>query len=223
MGITASTVNIANSIVNLLTGMPTTLLTTCAATITASASPQTVTPLNMPVSIVVGTLLYVDVSNYEPVLVTATTATTFTAIFSKNHGTTGPWTIGMGPLLYNMVKLGEVQDGTDLTTYASVTFQSRNTRRFDSGWQINSTPVFQIETAADQTDSTVAETTVMQAADNLTSLFASRYQLNTAGVYVTLLDQDDRAAYRVFPNGRIYRISLIYVKCINQYTVTLTP
>lgn len=81
-------------------------LTTIAAAITASSSPQIVTPAAMT-SIVIGTTLAIDTGNAalkEIVEVTAVTGTTFTAIFNVSHGTAISIAL-MVPVL-EIVKLG---------------------------------------------------------------------------------------------------------------------
>src|SRR5258708_39692906 len=130
---------IATNIVSLLRGLPTTLLTLCNAQITASGSLQTVTPLgpNGMAGISNGMFLSVDAASPEQVLVANATATTFQAIFTLNHS--GTWTIGTEPFLYDTVKLSTVQDPTDVGNYAALSFQTRKTERFASGWKVNST------------------------------------------------------------------------------------
>jgi hypothetical protein len=125
--------------------------------------------------------------------------------------------------LYTLVKVGAVQDPTDVIRYAAITMESRKTERFDSGWKVNSTPVLLVESGVDMTDATLAENTVMDIGDMLTSLFVARLSLGgVPGVYVTLVDQDDKAMYKLYPNGRIYRVHQCYVKAIQQYNVVVT-
>jgi len=219
----ANTPAIANSIVSLCTNLPSTLLTMCATQITASASPQTVTPTVMT-GITQGVQLLVDLANPETITVASVSGGSFTAVFGKNHS--GIWTIGQGPLFYSFVKLGAVQDPTDITTYAAVTLLKRKTERYDSGWQVHSKPIFQVETGANmQSDSTSSEQIIMKASDLLSFLLVHRYQLNAApGVYITLTDMDDSAGYKEYINtGRIYRIVLCYFECVQQYQVQLAP
>lgn len=90
--------------------------TTIAAAITASASPQIVTPAAMSgtsngsvFSIQPGHTLKIDTStNQESVFVISVTATTFTAIFSKSHGINS---LVLG-FAYNQARDASVPDGS---------------------------------------------------------------------------------------------------------------
>ena len=221
-----NTTAIANSIVSLLQGLPTTLLSMCANQITASGSLQTVTPLgpNGMTGITNGIVLQIDAAAPENVVVSNVTSSTFQAVFTLNHS--GTWTIGLGPNLYNYVHLGEIQDPTDIANYAAVTWKSRKLTRFDAGWKLNSEPVFQIESGFDLTgaDTSKIEPAIMNVADTLAFLFAHRYTLNgVPGVYVTMIDQDDQSTFKIYPAGRIYRAALNYCKAIQQVNVQITP
>lgn len=129
-----------------------------------------------------------------------------------------------GAPMYNLVKFGAVQDPTDVIRYASITRKDRITKRFDSGWKVNSTPVFEIETGVDMTDTTQAETQANDIADALTAYFLSHISLvNVQGVYVTLTNMNDQMAYKAYPSGRVYRVSLVYVEAVQQYNVQVQP
>lgn len=221
----AQTLNIAQGIVQMLQAAPAQLLTTCSQLVNASPSPQTVTPLSMQ-GISVGTVLLVDVANSEQVTVTATTATTFTAIFSKQH--LPDWTIGTGGTLFQAgsVKLGSWQDPTDVTPCASVILLNRRMERLTTGGKVNSHPTFLVETLCDLTDATAAETFLLNAADVLMSIFMARATIPGASqvymVYGGLFQKNippDVAKYRVYPNGRVYRAYQIEVQAIDQYNV----
>lgn len=218
---------IANNILDLLAAVsiPAGLLTTCNQTIFADpVNPQTVTPAAMPAAIQVGATLCIDAGpTQEAVVVTAITSTTFTAIFTQNHVSL-PWIIALP--VYHTLKLGAMQDPTDIAVYASVSLLHRKTERFaGSGYKVNSLPVLEIETGLDMTnaDMSVVEAKLMDIADALTSLFVERFEIAQAqGVYVNLVDQDDEALYKEYPNGRVYRVHLCYVQPIQQYNVTPT-
>src|SRR5579863_5830912 len=166
----ANTNAIAQGLQTLLQSIPSVLLTTCATPITASIAPQTITPLSMA-GIVAGTQYLVDVSNSEIITPIAATATNFTAVFSQNH--LPNWTIGNVTPLYKpgSVKIGTIQDPTDLVSCVSITLVQRQAERFDAGWKLNSKPTFLLETLADLSNATTAETFIMQAADVLMAIF----------------------------------------------------
>lgn len=125
--------------------------------------------------------------------------------------------------LYSLVKIGSVTDPTDVVTYASITFDKGMTERYASGWRIDDRPVFLIESGMSMDDSTAAETLLMGIRDLLIPLFLSQVSLNsTPGVYMTLLEQEDRALYKAYPNGRIYRVHHLFVKVAAQYNVTVS-
>lgn len=221
----ANTKLIANNLVGLLKALSLSsgLLTTCSQTIVASLNPQVVTPASMPAAIAVGASLSIDSGvAQELVTVTAVTGSTFTAIFSQNHS--GTWNISTP--LYTLAQIGAVQDPTDVVTYAAVTLTTRKTERFTVGWKVNSKPVLQIESGIDTTSAAmpVVEGQIMDISDLLTGLFVTRYAINGApGVYVDLVDTDDRAVYKVYPGGRIYRCHLCFVVPVDQYNVVPSP
>jgi hypothetical protein len=214
---------IAEAIRLIQVGMPQALLTFCSTMITASASPQAVTPASM-LGITTGMTLNVDVSNQEAVTVTSTTVTTFSAVFAKNHGLNGAqWTIGTGSLNYSFVKLGYVTDPTDVTTYCAITFLDGTTKRKASGWRIEDRPRFMVESGFDMTDGTAAEQALMTTRDVLLPIYFAQISLNaTPGVYLTLMDQPDKAVMRPFPNGRIYRAHLFMVQAANEYNIAVS-
>jgi len=82
-------------------------LTTIAGAITASGSPQAVTPVSMT-SIAIGALLMIDTGAAatvkETVKVTATTGSTFTAIFRNNHS--GGMSIALMAPVAELVSVG---------------------------------------------------------------------------------------------------------------------
>jgi hypothetical protein len=208
---------IGQAIASILSNMPTQMLTACTNQVVASGSAQFVTPLDIT-GIAPGSVLAVDVLAPESVTVVSVVGGTFSAIFTKNH--IGTWTIGTGPNFYTLAKLGAVVDQTDLMPYAAVTFVSGKTERFVSGWKINSTPRWKIESGFDQTNSTTAELQLCAARDLLLPFFMRNISLGSVpGVYVTLLDADDAALYKEFPNGRVYRLGWIFVKSVQQYNV----
>jgi hypothetical protein len=218
---------IAQSIANLLASVsiPAGVLTTCSQSITGSSSPQTVTPASMPAAIVAGATLAIDLGpTQEAVFVISTTSTTFTAVFLQNHAPT--WQIATP--VYSLIKIGEMQDPTDVATYASIVFMRRKTERLTggTGWRVNSKPIFAIESGFDTTgaDMTVVENTLMDVADQLTGLFVEHFQIgNASGVYTNLVeDADDEGAFREFPNGRTYRVHECYIQPVQQYNVTPT-
>lgn len=100
-----------------------------ALAITLNASPQAVTPSAMSGtiggvawSIQVGSVLVIDSgANKEVVLVTAITATTFTAIFTKNHGTNTTFT----GATYNQERdaAGEADGATGIGTAVAAEYE----------------------------------------------------------------------------------------------------
>jgi hypothetical protein len=217
-----NTIAIAQSIATIQAGMPSQLLSFCSTPITASPSPQAVTPASM-LGITAGMQLSVDVTNPETITVTAVTGSTFSAIFTKNHGTNGvQWTIGEGSPLYTLVKVGAVTDPTDVIAFCAITFDEAKTTRYSSGWRVDDRPVFLIESGFDMTDATAAEQSLMTARDVLIPIYLASVSLNaTPGVYITLLPQPDKAAYKVYPQGRIYRVHHLMVQAAAQYNIAV--
>lgn len=222
MPLQANSLAIANSLVSIVGALPATMLTACTQSI--SPGTQAVTPQSMN-GIATGMSLIVDATNPETVTVASTTSSTFTATFAKSHGP-GPWSIGTGGNLYQLAKLGAMQDPTDVSPYAAVTGRKRKTARFDSGWKVNSVPVFVIETGADlgtptaPVSSTNVEQYILNAADILTGFFVAHITLGSVpGVYVTLVDMDDEFHYNRYPNGHIYRTHYCFVQAIQQFNV----
>lgn len=128
--------------------------------------------------------------------------------------------------LYSIAKLGTVTDPTDVAIYGAVTFQQGMTKRYTNvGWKIDDTPGWLIESGIDQTngDTSVIEEQLMDIRDLLIATFAASVSLNSTGqVYdVTLYDVPDKAAFKVYPNGRIYRVHQLMVKAHQQFNVTL--
>lgn len=226
----ANTKAIAAAIKTLLAAVsiPSGVLTSCNQSITGSISPQTVTPASMPAAITPGATLAIDLGpTQEAVTVISITSTTFTAVFLQNHTATPTWQIATP--LYSLIKIGEMQDPTDVAVYASIVFMRRKTERLTggAGWRVNSKPLFAIETGFDTTgaDMTVIENNLMDVADQLTGLFVERFQIGgtAPGVYTDLVeDADDEGAFREFPNGRTYRVHECYVQPIQQYNVLPT-
>lgn len=215
----------AQGIVTILQAMPATLLTTCGNLVTASGSPQVVTPLSM-IGITVGVPLQVDVANSEVVTPSAASSSTFTAVFTKNH--LPNWTIGSGGTLFSAtsVFLGTVQDPTDIVPCVSVAFVQRHIERFDAGFKVNSHPTFLVETLADLTDGKAAEIFILNAADILVSVFMARATIPGASqvymVYGGQFKKDippDLARYKVFPNGRVYRVHQMQVQAVDQFNI----
>ncbi len=217
-----NTTAIANAIKAIQAGMPSQLLGFSSTPIAASPSPQAVTPASM-LGISVGQQLSVDVTNPEIVTVTAVTGSTFSAVFLKNHGINGvQWTIGIGAPLYTLVKVGAVTDPTDVVAFCAITFDQGATKRYASGWRVDDRPVFLIESGFDMSDSTIAEQAVMTARDVLIPIYLAQISLNaTPGVYITLLPQPDKAAYKVYPQGRIYRVHHLMVQAAAQYNIAV--
>lgn len=213
---------IANAIALMQQGMPSKLLTWATTPITASGSPQAVT-VSSTIGLVVGNTLNVDVTNPENVVITAVSGSTFSAIFTKNHGLTGSsWTVGSGALTYSLVKVGAVTDPTDVTTYCAITFEKGKTDRKAVGWRVKAHSAFLIESGFDMSDANAAETALMTTRDVLLPVYASQISLNsTPGVYLTLLDTDDEAKYKAYPNGRIYRVHLLTVAAAHEYNLTV--
>ncbi|TXC99501.1 hypothetical protein [Streptomyces sp. ISID311] len=97
--------------------------TTLTSAVTASTTPQAVTPASMN-NIIVGSLVTVDdgTTNGETVTVTATTATTFTAVFVQNHSN------GAAAVLNRSMVARIAQNGTagqisqDFTPHGNVSF-----------------------------------------------------------------------------------------------------
>ena len=221
MSVQANSLAIASEIKTICGNLPASMLTACKTTIGSGV--QTVTPESIN-GISAGTQLQVDVLNPETITVTSVSGPSFTAPFTLPH--TGPWTIGTPGCLYALSKLGEVQDPTDSVPFASVFGQRRATKRFDSGWKVNSTPIFAIESGADlgtqqaPIGSSVAEALILNIADILTGFFVAHIALGgVQGVYVTLVDADDTFSYKQFYNGRVYRIHRCFVKAVQQYNV----
>ena len=221
MSVQANSLAIANELKTICANLPLTMLTACKTTIGSGV--QTVVPESIN-GITPGTQLQVDVFNPETITVTSVNGPSFTATFVQSH--TGPWTIGTTGALYALSKLGEVQDPTESVPFASVYARRRSTKRFDSGWKINSTPIFVIESGADlgtqqaPISSSAAEALILNIADVLTGFFVAHIALGgVAGVYVTLVDADDEFGYKQFYNGRTYRLHRCYVKAVQQYNV----
>ena len=113
--------------------------TTCTTTIPTGS--QTVTPAAMSGtsrgsawSIQIGTVLTVDTgSKQEPVVVTATGSTTFTAIFTKTH--TNPWTIN--GYVYNQARDATTSDGANGMGFAAGATYLLNTtlNSANGGWE----------------------------------------------------------------------------------------
>lgn len=222
MTIQANSLAIANNLVSICGNLPATMLTACNQLITPGV--QTITPQSIN-GITQGMQLQVDATNPETITVSSVAGPTFTATFAKSHGP-GPWSIGTGGNLYQLAKLGAMQDPTDVSPYVAVTGRRRKTARFDSGWKVNSTPVFAIESGADlgtpaaPVNSTAVETYILNVADILTGFFVAHITLgNAQGVYVTLVDMDDEFHYNQYPNGHIYRTHFCYVQAIQQFNV----
>lgn len=141
--------------------------------------------------------------------------------------------------LYTLAKFGSVTDPTDVTNYVSVTFEEGYTRRYtNTGWKMDDAPVFLIESGfpysspTATTDSTTAENLLTDARDLLIPLFAATVSLGgspnpggpVVGMYdVTLSDMPDKAAYKLMPNGAIYRVHQLFVKARQQYNVVVGP
>lgn len=222
MTVQANSLAIANNLVSICGNMPATMLTACNQPVTPGV--QTVTPQSIN-GITPGAQLQVDVTNPETITVTSVSGPSFTATFALSHGP-GPWSIGNGGNLVQLAKLGAMQDPTDVAPYISVSGRRRKLARFSSGWKVNSTPVFVIETGADlgtpqsPVNSTAVEQYILNAADTLTGFFVAHITLgNVPGVYVTLVDMDDDFGYSQFMNGRIYRTHHCYVQAIQQFNV----
>jgi hypothetical protein len=215
---------IANAIALLQGGMPGKLLTWATTPITASGSPQAVT-VSSTIGLSMGNTLNVDVTNPENVVITAVSGTSFSAIFTKNHGLLGTsWTIGSGSLTYSLVKVGAVTDPTDVTTYCSITFENGMTDRKAVGWRVKAHTAFLIESGFDMSDATLAEQNLLSTRDVLLPVYAAQISLNsTPGVYLTLLDKADAAKYKAYPNGRIYRVHLLQVAAAHEYNITVSP
>lgn len=213
---------IANAIALMQQGMPNKLLTWAISPITASASPQAVT-VSSTIGLTVGQSLNVDVTNPETVTITALSGTSFSAVFSKNHGLTGQsWTVGSGALTYTLVKVGAVTDPTDVVTYCSVLFEKGKTDRKAVGWRVKAHSSFIIESGFDMTDGNAAEVALMTTRDVLLPVYAAQISLNsTPGVYLTLLDQEDEAMFKAYPNGRIYRVHRLIVEAAHEYNITI--
>lgn len=213
---------IANAIALLQSGMPNKLLTWATSPITASGSPQAVT-ISSTIGLSIGQSLNVDVANPETVTITALSGSTFSAIFTKNHGPTGnPWTVGSGALTYTLVKVGTVTDPTDVTTYCSVLFGKGKTDRKAVGWRVKAESIFIIESGFDMTDGNAAEVALMTTRDVLLPVYAAQISLNsTPGVYLTLLDHEDEAMFKQYPNGRIYRVHQLIVGAAHEYNITV--
>lgn len=214
---------IANSIALLQQGMPGKLLTWATTPIAASNSPQTVT-VSSTIGLSVGMVINVDVSNPEMTAITALSGGSFTAVFTKDHGTTGvPWTIGSGLLTYSLVKVGGITDPTELSSYCSITFEQGTTDRKAVGWRVKARSAFLIESGFDYlADATAAEQSVMAVRDVLLPVYAAQISLNsTPGVYLTLLDQADKARYKAYTNGRVYRVHQLIVGAAHEYNITV--
>ncbi len=215
-----NTYAVASAIKAIQAGMPSRFLGFCSTPIAASPSPQAVTPASM-LGISVGQQLSVDVTNPETITVSAVTGTTFSAVFLKNHGQNGmQWTIGAGAPLYTLAKVGAVTDPTDVTAFCAVTFDEAKTTRYSSGWRVDDRPVFLIESGFDMTDATQAEQSLMTCRDVLIPIYLAQITLSdTPGVYITLLEQPDKALYKAYPQGRIYRVHHLLVRAAVQYNI----
>ena len=124
--------------------------------------------------------------------------------------------------LYKLVKLGAIQDPTDVTPCAGVFFESGHTKRFDSGWKVNDQPAIKIETIMDLNDSAATETFLGNMRDIIIPFFIKQVSLqSTPGVYVTFLGDLDRAFYQRLPSGIVYRFHWMWVKAVQQYNVQL--
>lgn len=139
--------------------------------------------------------------------------------------------------LYTLAKWGSIIDPTDVVNYVSVTFEEGYTRRYtNTGWKMDDAPIFLIESGfpysgpAVTADSTTTENLLTDARDLLIPLFAATVSLGgtpnvggpVAGVYdVTLSDMPDKALYKLYPNGSIYRVHQLFVKAHQQYNVTV--
>jgi hypothetical protein len=213
---------LATSIKLLQTGMPSKLLTWATTPIAAQVSPQAVT-VSSTIGLSMGMTLNVDVSNPESIVITALSGTTFSAVFTKNHGITGaPWTIGSGQLTYTLVKIGAVTDPTDVTSYCAITFRKGTTSRKAVGWRVKAHSMFLLESGFDMSDSTAAEVSLCNTRDVLLPVYAAQISLNsTPGVYVTLLDETDEGMYRAYPNGRIYRVHQLLLGAAHEYNITV--
>jgi hypothetical protein len=213
---------IASAIALMQQGMPSKLLTWATTPITASGSAQAVT-VSSTAGLSLNQSLNVDVTNPETVTITALSGSTFSAVFSKNHGLTGQsWTVGSGALTYTLVKVGAVTDPTDVTTYCSITFDKGKTERKAVGWRVKAHSTFLIESGFDMSDANAAETALMTTRDVLLPVYAAQISLNsTPGVYLTLLDTDDEAKYKMYPNGRIYRVHHLLIAAAHEYNITV--
>jgi len=124
--------------------------------------------------------------------------------------------------LYKQVKLGAIQDPTDITPCAGVFFDTGQTKRFDSGWKVNDHPGFKIESIMDLNSSTTAEQFLANMRDIVIPMFIAQVSLQqTPGVYVTFLGDTDRAFYSRLPSGIVYRFHWMWVKAVQQYNVQL--
>ncbi len=136
--------------------------------------------------------------------------------------------------LYALVKFGAIADPTDVTNYASVTFAEGYTKRYtNTGWKMDDALVFEIESGffySDPnaaTDTTAVEDLLADTRDLLIPLFAATVSLGgtptgspVAGMYdLTLADMPDKSAYKLFPNGRVYRVHQLWVRAHAQYNV----
>lgn len=213
---------IANAIALMQQGMPNRLITWATSPVAASSSPQSVT-VSSTIGLTVGMTLNVDVVNPENVVITALTGTSFSAIFAKDHALTGnAWTIGSGALTYSLVKVGAVTDPTDVTTFCAVTFDEGTTSRKAVGWRVKAHTTFLIESGFDMSDATTAEQNLMTTRDVLLPVYASQISLNsTPGVYLTLLDEPDKAMYKAYPNGRVYRVHHLLIGAAHEYNITV--
>jgi hypothetical protein len=124
--------------------------------------------------------------------------------------------------LYKQVKLGAIQDPSDITPCAGVFFDTGQTKRFDSGWKVNDHPGFKIESIMDLSDGPTTEAFLANMRDVVIPFFIKQVSLqSTPGVYVTFLGDVDRAFYSKLPNGIVYRFHWMWVRAIQQYNVQL--
>ena len=121
---------------------------------------------------------------------------------------------------YTYVKVGAIQNPTNLTSYCSITFKQGKTVRYKSGWTMQDCPEFVLESGFDMTDSTVAETALMTCRDLLIPMYAQDITLNNLqGVTLTRLDVPDDGGYKGYSNGKVYRVHLLHVKPVQYYTI----
>jgi hypothetical protein len=136
-----------------------------------------------------------------------------------NYQTTA--TYASGGSVYTATTLGEFRDITDVLPCCEVYANEDDSQRYTTGGRVKDHQSFYVLSIVDMTDSSNAETQIMQIRDAIIPQFVKHVELGISGTVLLAKYKPGSGRFtRIYRNDQFYRSHVFLVEVVQEYTLS---